>query len=222
MIERGLQILSSDGFGDLLKHIISYVRYNVKEKWEFVYLEWCLDGPEFSLPEIDKSLVVRIATRDDIPRIKRDIFPLLTSKEQNDKNSFHEIEKNGLKCFIAERDNKIVHYFLVHENARESGLMKTPFDKAKVLDRDAYLVSTFTSPNSRGLWIVPHTLLRIFEYLKNNTAVSRVLVLVHKDTLGAEAFYRRLGFSVIKEPYSIWRIASITKKLGKVCAKLNK
>ncbi len=198
----------------MIKDVISYLQYNLKEKWEFVYLERRLDDPAFSLPEIDKSLNIRIATQEDLPKIESDIYPLLTSAEQNDKKSFAEIGKNGLNCFIAEKDNKVVHYFLVHEKARESGLMKTPIDKAKVLDQDAYLVSTFTSPDSRGLWIVPHTLLRIFEYLKSHTAASRVLVLVHKDTLGAEAFYRRLGFSVVDGAYTNKPMVSIAKALG--------
>ena len=219
MIEKGLQILSSAGFVGLVKAVLAYARYNLKEKWRFVYLERCLSDPAFSLPEMDKSLIIRVTNREDIPKIEKDIYPLLSPNEQNDKKSFSEIGKNGLICFIAERDNKIVHYFLVHERARESGLMKTPFDKTKILDKDAYLVSTFTSPDSRGLWIVPHTLLKIFDHLKNNTAVSRVLVLVHKDTLGAEAFYRRLGFSVINYACPSGTIASMSRILSVIWKK---
>ncbi len=197
----------------IVKKVIAYVRYNLKEKWDFVYFGWRLDSPAFSLPEIDESLVVRIASREDMPKIESDIYPFLTVKEGNDKRSFSRIGETGFKCFIVERDNKIVHYLFVYENARDSLLMKTPFYKDKVLENDAYLGSAFTSPDSRGLWILPHTLLKIFEYLKSYTNVSRVLFLVHKGTPGSVAFYRRLGFSVVDDACPSGPVKSLVENM---------
>ena len=203
----------------MLKTLCAYLRYHLIDKWEFVYLEWCLENSPFSLPDRDPSLVIRVASREDIPRIELDIYPILTSKERNDKRLLSRIGEEGFKCFIAERDGKIVHYFLVQEKARESLLMDTPLDKLKILAQDAYLGSAFTSPDSRGLWIVPHTLLKIFEYLKEHSDVSRVLVLVHKDTPGAESFYRRLGFSVIGDACPGGAMTITLREIGRLLEK---
>ena len=46
---------------------------------------------------------------------------------------------------------------------------------------------------------MPHTVLSIFSYLYKNTNVQRILVIVHKSTLGAEGFYRRNGFNVMNK-----------------------
>jgi ribosomal protein S18 acetylase RimI-like enzyme len=212
-LQRVFELFVANGFKGFCGKVGAYLRYQFVEKWRFVYLEWSLDDPAFSLPEIDGSLVIRVASREDIPKIEQNICPFLTVTEENDKRYFSRIGEDGFKCFIAERDNRVVHYFLVDERAKESVLMKTPFDKAKVRDQDAYLVSTFTNPDSRGLWIVPHTLLKIFEYLKKRTDVSRVLVLVHQDTPGAEGFYRRLGFSKIDDACSSGPITSLVKNV---------
>ena len=55
--------------------------------------------------------------------------------------------------------------------------------------------------------------MKIFEYLKKRADVSRVLVLVHKGTPGAEGFYRRLGFSKIDDACSSGPIASLVKNV---------
>jgi ribosomal protein L20 len=49
----------------------------------------------------------------------------------------------------------------------------------------------------RSLWIVPHSINLILENLRTKGSIKRALVVVHKDTAGAENFYKRLGFSVI-------------------------
>lgn len=211
--------LQADNFKRICEKLRAYLRYHFIEKWEFVYLEWNLECPAYSLPEMNRSLSIRVASKEDVPKIELDIYPILTPEVENDKRLLARIGEDGFKCFIAERGGRVVHYFLVCEKARESLLMRTPIDKTKILDQDAYLTSTFTSPDSRGLWIVPHTLLRIFEYLKKHSDASRVLVLVHKDTVGAEGFYRRLGFSVIDDACHGGPMITIMKELGKLWKK---
>ena len=104
-----------------------------------------------------------------------------------------------MKCFLAERRNKIVHYSLLFENARNSPIIQTPIIKSKINSSDAYLGTVFTIPEARGSMIMPHTVLSIFSYLYKNTNVQRILVIVHKSTLGAEGFYRRNGFDVMNK-----------------------
>lgn len=181
----------------------NYLHYNLKDKWEFIYFEYDLNNPVFSLPEIDDSVVIRLAEKDDADKIETDIVPFLSEEETRDfRKHLACIGETGFQLFIAEKNNKFVHFFEVFEHALSSPLAKTPIDKSKLQARDAYLGFTFTIPEVRGLWIVPHSIKRIFDYLKDSTHVNRALVLVHKDTPGATSFYRRLGFKVIEDAHS--------------------
>ncbi len=189
-----------DGIVGLLALIKSYLIYNFKEKWRFIYFELDMKKvPPYELPKIDDSIVIRIAKKEDIAKIKSDIYPVLTPKEENDKRYIERIGIELFKCFIAERNGKILHYFLVFESAQKSPLIQTPIKSTKIHSGDAYLGTAFTAPEARGLWIVPHTLLSIFSYLEHNTDVRRILAIVHKDTPGAEGFYKRLGFNTMND-----------------------
>lgn len=214
-LNRVIETLSSKGISGLRNLIATYVRYNLKDKWKFTYFGISLHETPYSLPPINDLFVIRIAKPEDISKIKSDIYPSLTSKQENDKRDISRIGEKGMTCFIAERNHKIVHYFLVFDNALESPLMKTPFDKEKILENDAYLGSTFTVPDARGLWIVPHTLLYILSFLRNTTNASRALLLVHKDTPGAVGFFRRLGFKIIGDASATGPIHAIFNKLSK-------
>ena len=116
-------------------------------------------------------------------------------------------------CFIAEIDNKVVHYFILFNSAVYSPLMQTPFDKHKVKEKDAYLGNAYTIPDERGKWIVPHVLLRIIQYLQKETTATRALLLVHEDTPGAVGFYSGLGFGVIDDAYPNGLITRYLKRL---------
>jgi ribosomal protein S18 acetylase RimI-like enzyme len=179
---------------------LAYLKFNFKEKWEFTYFEISLEVEPYLLPPKINSLIFRIATPEDITKIQTDIYPLLTKNQENDKRYILKIGENGIICFIAELNKKVVHYFLVFVKVHESPLMKTPFEKSKLLENDAYLGSAFTAPEVRGFWIMPNILLYILSYLRENTNASRALLLVHKNTPGAVGFYLRLGFSIIQNP----------------------
>ena len=73
----------------------------------------------------------------------------------------------------------------------------TALEKSSNKESDAYLSSTFTVPSARGMWIVPHLLLSIIDYLQKESQATRAILLVHEDTPGAIGFYKRLGFKVI-------------------------
>jgi GNAT superfamily N-acetyltransferase len=177
-------------------HLRRYMRYKLKSQWEFVYFELSLDEPIFSL-KLKEPFVVRLAVQDDIPRIESDIYPLLSSKEEGDRRYISLIGKNGVRCFVAEKDDKLVHYSWVFDNVLDSPLMHTPFYKTKIRSGDIYLGPVFTSPHVRGAWISPYSLSKICEYLKSKTDAKRILLLVHTSTPGAVGFYKRLGFREI-------------------------
>jgi len=209
---RVVRVLFSEGFKELLTQLSRYTRYKLKDQWEFVYFELLLDKAALSFP-MKEPLIVRPAVPDDIPRIESDIFPFLSNNEEEDKRYISLIGKEGFKCFIAEKEGKLVHYFLVFDTALESPLIKTPFDKGKVRGGDAYLGSAFTSPHARGLWIVPFSLSKICEYLINETDANRALVLVHRDTPGAISFFKRLGFREIANASPSGPVAAMHKKI---------
>jgi len=207
--------LTTCGVSGLVKHIMEFLHYSFKNKWQFTYFELSLDETPYTLPEIDDSITIRMASREDIPKIQTDLYPHLTPIEEYDKQYINQIGEDNIKLFVAEKDGKFVHYFLLFTEALYSPLIGTPIDKSKVSKNDAYMGTTFTIPEARGLWIVPHTILKILSFLKSNTNLTRVIVLVHKETPGAIDFYKRLGFKVIKDAYPSGGIASLMRKIFK-------
>ena len=205
----------SRGIREAAEQMFRYARYKLQDQWEFVYFELPLDEAIFSLT-MHEPLVIRPAVRDDIARIESDIYPFLGGNEENDKRHISIIGSKGFKCFIAEKDNQLVHYFLVFDRALESPLMDTPFDKTKVRGGDAYLGSAFTSPHARGAWIFPYSLSKICEYLKNETDVTRALLFVHKDTPGAVSFFQRLGFREIANACPGGPVAAMKQRIDRL------
>ena len=67
---------------NLISNISAYIKYNLKDKWEFIYLERFLDNSIFTLNSNNKELIVRIADNNDISRIMNYIFPYLTEAER--------------------------------------------------------------------------------------------------------------------------------------------
>jgi len=191
----------NNGISGIISKLSEYVRYNLTEKWRFIFFEINLMLPPFSLPKKDESLLIRRAETKDYTKIKNDLYPYMGYKQEFDKQYFEQISKSGFNCFIAEVDNKIIHYFMVFDSAIESPLFQTPFDKQMINQDDAYLGNAFTIPTARGKWITPHVVLTIIKYLKNETNATRALLLVHKDTPGAVGFFSHLGFKVIENAY---------------------
>lgn len=205
------RVLVSQGITGVLKAFINYSSYTLREKWRFTYCELALDEPRYSLPEMDPSYAIRIADRADISKIQSDMFPFLTAKEESDRLAISEIGELGVQCFIVEKNRQIVNYFFVYENAVNSPLTRTPLYKKHILETDAYFGPAFTVPHARGAWIMPQVILKILDFLEKETDATRVLLLVHEDTVGALAFYRRLGFKKIDDAAPLSFISSLTK-----------
>ncbi len=180
------------------KKLFHYTKYNLIDKWGFIYLEKSLKDSVFTMPKSDESIIVRIAKKKDILKITSDIFPYLTQEEiDHDGKYINRIGDNDFSCFIAEKDGIVVHYFLVYEKANKSPLIRTPFNNKLISDNDSYLGGAFTIPEARGMWIAPFTLSTILLYLRDSVKSKKVFVIVHKNTPGAEDFYKKIGFSRI-------------------------
>lgn len=198
----------------MLKIFLAYLINHLKEKWRFVYFEIDLNEEICSFPKVRDSFVIRIAKKEDIQRIEADVYPSIEPNQEYDKRYISKIGADGFKCFIVEKDNLIIHYFLVFEKALESPLMRTPFYKDKILSSDAYLGSAFTIPSARGLWVMPCVLGEILSFLKNNTSATRALVLVHEGTAGAVDFFARLGFSRVENACPSGPVKSLLEKMA--------
>jgi len=207
-----VKITLSGDFKRLTEQLTRYARHKLKDQWEFVYFELPLDEAIFSI-KMRENVLIRSAVQSDISRIESQIYPFVGSNEKNDKRYISLIGRKGIRCFVAEKDDKLIHYCWAFDRALESPLMNTPFDKTKVLDEDAYLGPAFTNPNVRGTWIFPYSLSKICEYIKNNTDATRVLLFVHKDNPGAVGFYRRLGFREIVNACPSGPVAAVKQKL---------
>ena len=185
------QEFQNNGISGTISMLSEYVRYNLTEKWRFVFFEINLTTPPFSLPKKDELILIRRAETKDYTKIKNDLYPYMEHKQEFDKKYLDQISETGINCFIAEVDNKVIHYFMVFNSAIESPLVQTPFDKQMLTLDDAYLGNAFTIPSARGKWITPHVVLTIIKYLQNETNSTRALLLVHKDTPGAVGFLNK-------------------------------
>jgi GNAT superfamily N-acetyltransferase len=199
------RLLTEAGITSLLRAIQGYFVYHLVSKWHFVYLEFALEQPLLSL-QGGEGITVRIASTDDLARIQSDIFPLLEGHLSYDKRYFRLLDQPNIKCFLAEKDNKVIHYGWLFMDAIDSPLMDVPFDKTKLQKGNAYIGPFFTSPNVRRGGISLHVHLMILHYLKDNTDVRRLLVLVQGKNPSAVSFYKRLGFKEIidAQPKSVF------------------
>jgi len=182
----------------MIKNIFLYMSYHLIEKWKFSYFEIQIHNFKSKIP-IDRKLKIINGTKKDIKKIEEDLFPFFTYKQQYDKRFIYNLGEKGINCFLAEKNGKFVHYFMVFSNANQSPLMKTPFNKRRIKDNDIYIGNAFTVPFERGSLILPSVLNEIFKYFKNNFKLKkRAILLVHEDTLGAVKFFSILGFNKIK------------------------
>jgi GNAT superfamily N-acetyltransferase len=198
------RLISQGGFITLLQLIFAYVVYHLSGKWHFIYFEFSFQQPipSFILKE---SISVRIAAPNDMGQIRSEIFPLLQVSLSNDKRYFHSVGQPNIKCFLAEKDETLVHYSWVFMDVFNSLLMEVPFDKNKLRQGDAFIGPVFTSPSARGL-VYLHVLSVILDYLQVNNYANRVLLFVDGRNAAAVSFYTRLGFKEIidAQPTSIF------------------
>ena len=184
-------------FVQFIKKILYFFKYHLFDKYEFIYLSVRLNDFSFRFSEITSSLNIRIATRSDIIKIEKDIYPFTGKREEYDKRFISKIGDENIIVFLLEKNNKIIHYSLVFKNAIDSPLIKTPLKKHHFNKESAYLGSVFTVPDQRGVFILPSVLGFIVTYLSKNSKINRLMLLVHPKTTGASKFYQALGFKKI-------------------------
>lgn len=175
------------------KRVWSLVKYKLVDQWRFEYFE--LDIKNAELVCKSEEVAFRIAEAEDVGKIVADIYPNLDGYGESDKR---HLEKPGENLvFLGETKSVIAHYWIVFRSALDSPLVRTPIRRCVIGERSAYLGSVFTAPGERGSWIVVHSISHIIRYLREKTDRERVLLVVHRDTPGAMAFYRRMGFRVL-------------------------
>jgi ribosomal protein S18 acetylase RimI-like enzyme len=194
-IRQAHRIISEEGPVWFLRRLYGYLIYHLSGKWHFVYFELPLEQ-EISSFQLKEPITVRIATPEDLASIKSELFPLLEGDLSNDKRYFDLMDQPATKCFLAERDGKLIHYSWVFLEALNSPLMNVPFNKSKLRSGDAYIGPIFTSPAVRG-FIYLQVLSTILHYLKDNSGGERALLLVDGRRRSAVSFYKRLGFTEI-------------------------
>lgn len=204
------RIIGESGVIGLPQAIYRHVQYHLISKWQFVYLEFPLDQEIFSFDKMKDPVVVRIAARRDLDKIEADVFPLLEGEFSYDRRYFQLIGQPRIKCFLAERHGRVVHYSWVFMDAFNSLLTHVPFDKTKLKEGDSFIGPVFTSPAFRGLLIYPYVLSTILHYLKSNNHAKRVIVFVQGSHPSAVDFYKRLGFRemIAAQPRSIFSVVA--------------
>lgn len=191
------RILMREGFLELIKKLFDFFKYNLIDKYKFIYLGINILDFSFRFSEITSTFNIRIATKGDIIKIENDIYPFTGKREEYDKRFISKIGEENIIVVLMEKNNKIIHYSLVFKNAIDSPLIKTPLKKHHFNKESAYLGSVFTVPNQRGAFILPSVLGFIIKYLTENSKINRLILLVHPKTTGASKFYQALGFKKI-------------------------
>jgi len=181
----------------ILRSIYSYLYNHFFDKWKLIYLS--ISTKEFISKniKIDKGLKIFLAKKEHYKRINNELYPFFDS-EQNYFKKFIESEDEGILCYLCEKDNELIHYFLVFLDASSSPLMKTPFNRMNYpIENSAYLGNAFTSPRHRGGWVVMNVIEKIMNDMSLIYKKEKVIVLVHPGTRGAKKFYETLGFQII-------------------------
>lgn len=177
--------------------VFRYLRHHLIEKWKFIYFEIDIQNYSSKFP-IDKKLKILNAKNHHLDKIREDLYPYFTHKQEFDTRYINNIGEDGINCFLAEKNGKFIHYFMVFSDAKKSPLINTPFKKNSITNEDVYLGNAYTVPHERGALVLPSTLDAIMRHLKENFKEKRrVILLVHQDTLGAEKFFSILGFRKI-------------------------
>lgn len=170
-----------------------YLKYRLYDERHFVYFAFLLDRP-FPVFPAQAPLAIRCAGPEDLPRIERELFPYLGDVAEGDKRYFPLIGKEGISCFLAEEDGRLVHYSWLFTDLRHAPIMHTPLDKKKLRGGDVFIGPVFTLPSVRGRWVFPVVLQAIIEYVEQHTVARRVILFVFEKNPGAVAFFSRLGF----------------------------
>jgi len=197
-LSKAWRIAREEGFTSLLSTLRGYCLYHLRDKWRFVYFEYPLER-EFLAFEGRELLTIKIATREDFDRIERDIFPSLVGDLEYDKRYFKLIGQEGIRCFLGEKDGKLIHYSWVFLSAFNSPIMEVPFDKTQLRKGDIFIGPVFTHLSARGLWVYPCVLSAIIRYLRQNQYGEKVLIFVDGRNAAARPFYERLGFREIPD-----------------------
>jgi ribosomal protein S18 acetylase RimI-like enzyme len=174
----------------------SYLKHHLREKWRFTYFELNITN-EFLLShnKSDSNISIKLADVSDLDRIKKELLPYVESPWEI--NELLNFEENYKFCFLAESNDKIIHYAIVYIDAINSPLMSTTIPRKLVGKNNAYLGTSYTIPSERGVSVHYEMLMYILTHLLNTMNIKWVINFVHDDTLGAVRYYRRLGFNQI-------------------------
>ena len=63
------QEFQNNGISGTISILSEYIRYNLTEKWRFIFFEINLTSPPFSLPKKDESILIRRAETKDYKKI---------------------------------------------------------------------------------------------------------------------------------------------------------
>ena len=185
--------LSDEGPVGLARAACTFATYHLRDKWNFVYLEFSLNDPIYSVE--DPSVVVRRATPADRKRIEEELFPHLIGEQSADREYFDNLSEVDPQCFLAESNGRFVHYSWVFADVFASPMTRLPINQSRLRSGDAYVGPVFTSPDARGM-IYLHVLPMILNYLKAS-GLKRVWVLVDGRNPSAVSFYSRIGFKTL-------------------------
>lgn len=200
-----------------LKSLLAYATYHARDKWEFSYIEFPLDGrlAEFPRPE---GLDVRVATRADATRLEHEVLGHREGSDAVERRYLPRIGTDDVWCVIGERQGQIVHYSWVFLDATTSPLFEVPFDRAHARPGDVYIGPVFTDSTARG-FIYPYVLAKIVTDLRARSGTKRIIVLVRGGRDSAVNFYRKIGFTVMtgvsrRRPWVLGLVARLIGAAG--------
>lgn len=182
-----------------------------------MYLQLPLEK-DFNRIPLSTALVVRIATHADLNRIQSELFPEMTGEQEYEKRYFDLLVHDRVRCFIAEREGRLVHYSWVFLDAKDSLMAEVPFDMSSLQAGDVFIGPVFTPLTARG-FIYPQVLSSVVRYLKERPDANRLVLFVRGTNLAAVPFYKSIGFTELTNTQTIPLSVLLWKKLKKHISK---
>jgi ribosomal protein S18 acetylase RimI-like enzyme len=174
--------------------VIGAFRHHLWEKWRFVGFALPPTAPVFSLPGTRPEHIWQ-AGEVDRGRIERELFPELVGEQEYDRKYFQDhLGQSRVRCFLAERDDRLVHYTWVFLDAMDSPVMRLPRIRRKIRANDCYVGPAWTHPKVRGSWLYPAVMRQVIQDVRAIDPARRIVLVVAGSNNPAINFFTRLGF----------------------------
>lgn len=191
LLKRIRSIWKERGLLGILTAPFAAIAWRFREQWNLrtgvmTIVERDLSEP-IPPPPLRRPMEVRTFRREDLPSIRKELFPFLVGPLGFDRRIFEELEEGRDRkeqIVIALLDGRVVHYQIFIRAPRYAGIKLAP--------DEAYWVASFTHPDARGQNLMQHTLAVTMNMMREQ-GVNRAVGMIHKKNVGSWKATERIG-----------------------------